>query len=126
MIRTVIADDNKLFRKALRKFLDSESIFEIIAEVKSGVEAVAMAEEETPDLVLMDIRMPGGNGLSAIRTIKKTKPNIKVVVLTLYDEKQLDAEAAKSGADAYVLKKDLYGSLIPIIQRLFPDNNYEK
>jgi len=126
MIRTIIAEDNKIFRKTLNNFLAGESNFEIVAEVDSGINAVAVVEEKSPDLVIMDIRMPGGDGLSATRKIKKFNPNIKVVMLTLWDEKQLRDEADKSGADAYVIKNQLYDNLIPTIQGILGNNHSEK
>lgn len=122
MIKTLIVEDNKVFRRTLKNFLTGESNIEIIAEVESGPEAVETAAKKAPDLVIMDIRMPGGSGLSATSQIKKSNPDIKVVMLTLWDEKELRDEAAKRGADAYVIKNKLYGSLIPTIKRLFNEN----
>lgn len=103
--RTVLlADDQTLFRKALGALLASSDSFKVVGEAEDGLEAIEKARELRPDLVLMDVRMPGCNGIEATRKIKVELPDITVVVLTVSDEDEDVFEAIKAGARGYLLK----------------------
>jgi DNA-binding NarL/FixJ family response regulator len=103
-VSILIADDHPLFRKGVRALLDSMSNIELVGEASSGAEAIAKAAELQPDMVLMDLRMPGGNGLDAIRQITQTSPNIRVVVVTMFADDDSVFDAMRAGARGYVLK----------------------
>lgn len=102
-MRILIADDHALFRDGLRSLLMAEG-HEVAGEAKNGREAVVLARELKPDLVLMDLQMPEVDGLAATRLISAEMPEVKVVVLTASEEEASLFEAIKSGAQGYLLK----------------------
>jgi DNA-binding NarL/FixJ family response regulator len=104
-MRLVIADDHALFRDGLRSLLEAHG-FDVVAEARDGREAVLATRSQRPDVVLMDISMPGMNGLDATRLISAELPDIRVVMLTASDSDQDLFEAIRSGASGY-LSKDL-------------------
>jgi DNA-binding NarL/FixJ family response regulator len=104
-IRLLLADDHHLFRKGLASLLEKEPGFEIIGEAQDGAEAVRKAQAHKPDLVLMDIHMPGVNGLEATRQITNALPATRVVMLTISEEDKDLFEAIKCGAHGYLSKK---------------------
>lgn len=102
-MRVLLADDHALFRAGLTNLLNAWGV-QIIGQAANGNEAIARARELHPDLVLMDINMPGLNGLEATRAIKAEFPDIKVIILTVSDDQEDLFEAIKSGAEGYLLK----------------------
>jgi DNA-binding NarL/FixJ family response regulator len=102
-MRILIADDHTLFRESLRSLLSSRG-FDVVGEAGEGREAMAIARRLQPDIVLMDIAMPGLDGLTATRLLSAEMPQIKVVILTASDEDAKLFEAIKSGAQGYLLK----------------------
>ena len=102
-MRILIADDHTLFRDGLRSLLTSHG-FEIVGEAREGAEAVELTRRLQPDIVLMDLSMPGLDGLAATRLISAEMPQVKVVVLTASDDDAKLFEAIKSGAQGYLLK----------------------
>lgn len=103
-IRILIADDHTLFREGLRLLLTSESDIEVVAEVGTGIDAVTQALLLKPALVLMDIKMPGGNGIEAVRAILQRNPAINILMLTMFDDERSVFAAIRAGARGYVLK----------------------
>jgi DNA-binding NarL/FixJ family response regulator len=104
-VRVLLVDDHDLFRKGLAGLLTRNKEFRVVGEARNGTEALSKARELKPDIVLMDIYMPGGNGLEATRRIREDLPASKVVILTVSEEDQNLFEAIKSGAHGYLLKK---------------------
>jgi len=104
-IRVLVADDHALFRQALRGILSTEGDLELIGEAGDGEEAVRMAIELVPDVVLMDVRMPKLAGIDAARRISTELPTTKIVMLTVSDEDSDLFEAIKAGASGYLLKE---------------------
>jgi DNA-binding NarL/FixJ family response regulator len=102
-MRILIADDHTLFRDSLRSLLTSRG-FEVVGEAREGREAVELARRLQPDVVLMDLAMPGLDGLAATRLLSAEMPQVKVIVLTGSDEDATLFEAIKSGAQGYLLK----------------------
>ena len=102
-MRILIADDHTLFRESLGSLLASRG-FEIVGQARDGREAVELARRLQPEIVLMDLSMPGLDGLAATRLISAEMPQVKVVVLTASDEDEKLFEAIKSGAQGYLLK----------------------
>ena len=100
----LIADDHPMFRKGLRALLNSISAVELVGEATNGEEAVALAEKLQPDVILMDLQMPGGGGLPAIRQIVQTSPHIGILVVTMFEDDDSVFAAMRSGARGYVLK----------------------
>lgn len=102
-MRVLLADDHALFRAGLTSLLSAWGV-QVIGQAANGNEAIARARELHPDLVLMDINMPGLNGLEATRAIKAEFSDIKVIILTVSDDQEDLFEAIKSGAEGYLLK----------------------
>jgi DNA-binding NarL/FixJ family response regulator len=103
-IRLLIADDHPVFRQGLQAMLDSNEQFEVIAEAADGDQAVTSTLELKPDVVLMDLRMPGLNGIDATRRILKTSPDTRVLVLTMFEDDDSVFAAMRAGARGYLLK----------------------
>src|SRR5512137_1038182 len=103
-ISILIADDHDVVRDGLRLILESEDDFEVIGEAANGAEAVRLCSEVHPQVVLMDLRMPGMDGLTAIKHIHQQQPDINIVILTTYNEDTLMIEGLRSGARSYLLK----------------------
>jgi DNA-binding NarL/FixJ family response regulator len=105
-LRVLLVDDHILFRTGVRAVLAARSDMEVVGEASDGLEAVAVARETMPDVILMDIAMPGCDGLEATRRIKREMPYVEVFMLTVSEDSQDLFEAIKSGAQGY-LTKDL-------------------
>jgi two-component system NarL family response regulator len=103
-IRVLIADDHERFRRGLRMVLEAEDGMEVVAEAANGAEAVAKVEQEAPDVVLMDVRMPTMNGIEATRAIRTEFPSTRIIMLTVSDEEDDLFDAVKAGANGYLLK----------------------
>lgn len=104
-IRVLICDDHALFRRGLSMVLETEDEIEVIGEAEDGEEAIRKAEELLPDVVLMDIRMPGINGIEATKAITEALPATKVLMLTVSDDEDDLFAAVKAGAAGYLLKE---------------------
>ena len=103
-IRVLIADDHALFRRGLEMVLQAEDDIDLVGQASDGAEAVTMAGESLPDVVLMDIRMPKTSGIEACRATKEVAPSAKIVMLTISDEEEDLFEAIRAGASGYLLK----------------------
>lgn len=117
-LRIIIADDHKIFREGLQKILESEPDIDVIAEAGTGVEALRLAEELCPNLMLVDILMPEMNGIEAIRQITEKRPEMLVIVLSMYGEKQLVIEALCAGAKGYLVKECASVELLTAIRNI--------
>ena len=115
-LRILIADDHEIVRRGLKALLSSRPDWIVCAEASTGREAVAMAEQHRPDIVVMDISMPGLNGLEATRKIRKVLPKTQVVILSIHYSDQLVREVLDSGARAYVLKSDASRDLLSAVE----------
>jgi len=104
LIRVLLADDHALFREGLAGILSAQPDFEVVGEASDGLEALVKVQELVPDLILMDVGMPGCDGLEATRRIKQDQPAVTIVMLTVRDEEEKLFEAIKSGAQGYLLK----------------------
>jgi len=123
-IRILLVDDHAVIRQALRMLLESQAELEVVADVENGREAVTAVEKLNPDVVLMDVVMPGLNGLEATRQIRRSSPGTKVVMLSGYvDEDQL-LESLRSGASGYIIKKSDVSELVLAIQTVHRGNSY--
>jgi CheY-like chemotaxis protein len=103
-IRVMIADDHRILREGLRSLLHEHPGVAVVAEAEDGRSAVHCAEESQPDIAIVDVTMPGLNGIEATRQIRAVSPATKVIALTMHAEKQFVTEMLKAGASAYVLK----------------------
>ena len=114
-LKVLIADDHPLLREALHRALESEEDMGVIAEARDGEEAVKLASELKPDVVVMDIVMPKVNGIEATKKIKEIAPNIAILILTAYDDDEYVLGLLDAGAAGYLLKSvrghDLVGAI---------------
>jgi len=104
MIRVLIADDHMVVREGLRAILDTAPDLLAVGEAADGAEAVCLVAEVAPDVVLMDLRMPGMDGIEAIGRIKARHPDVHVVILTTYDDDDYIVRGLRAGARGYLLK----------------------
>ena len=103
-IRVLIADDHPLYRDGMRGLLDSEPSTEVLGEASSGEEAIELAEALQPDVILMDIKMPGINGIEASREILNTNPQAGILMVTMFEDDDSLFAAMRAGARGYLLK----------------------
>jgi DNA-binding NarL/FixJ family response regulator len=103
-LNILIADDHPLFRKGMTALLETMPGIQVVGEAASGREAVELAASLKPDVVLMDLQMPDGNGLSATREITRAQPDIRILVITLFEDDDSIFAALKAGARGYILK----------------------
>lgn len=131
-INVLIADDHTLLRRGLVKLLEMTDDIKVVGQALNGHEAVEFAKELSPDVVLMDINMPGLNGIEATRLITKELGNIPILALTIHDDEEYIAEMIRAGARGYILKDSELNSLVQAIRRLaagesfFPSHLMEK
>jgi DNA-binding NarL/FixJ family response regulator len=117
-LRILIVDDHDIIRRGLRQLLTARQGWEVCGEAKTGREAVAMAEEMKPDMVLLDVSMPDLNGLEAARRIHKALPKTGILVLTMHFSDQLVREVVESGARGYILKSDADKELVSAVEAI--------
>jgi DNA-binding NarL/FixJ family response regulator len=117
-LRILIADDHEIVRRGLKKVLSSRHGWVVCAEAATGRDAIAMAAEHRPDIVVMDISMPGLNGLEATRKIRKMLPKAGILIFSLHYSDQLVREVVDAGARAYLLKSDATRDLLHAIEAL--------
>ncbi len=103
-IRILIADDHEVVREGLRLILEAEDDFVVVGEAADGREAIELVNSLKPQVVLMDLRMPGMDGLTAIKHLRQQWPDLNIVILTTYNEDALMIEGLRSGARSYLLK----------------------
>lgn len=128
-VRIMIVDDHEVVRVGLRALLERRPDFRVVAEAGSADEAVQKAMDHRPDVIVMDIRLPGGNGIEATRKIVEALPETRVIMLTSYAEDELLLEAIEAGASGYVLKQIGSDELITAIERVArgegPDRSFD-
>ena len=123
-IRVLLADDHQLLRQAMRLMLEMHEQIEVVADVSDGREAVEMTDRIKPDVVLMDLAMPGLNGVEATSQIVRQNPRVKVLVVTGYVDDQRVLAALRAGAHGYVVKRSDVNELLLAIQAVHLGNPY--
>jgi DNA-binding NarL/FixJ family response regulator len=112
MPRVLIVDDHAFIRRGVQTILHPFPEWELCGEADNGNDAIRMAEELKPEVILMDLSMPGLNGIEATRAIRKTQPGVKIVLLTLHESAELVRSAFRAGARGYLLKTDAEQELV--------------
>jgi DNA-binding NarL/FixJ family response regulator len=123
-LRILIADDHEVVRAGVRGLLANRPGWQVCAEAGSGREAVAQAEQHRPDLVIMDVSMPDGNGLEATKQIRERVPGCEVLVLSIHESNQLIREIVAAGARGYVLKTDAGRELMQAVETVSQHQPY--
>jgi DNA-binding NarL/FixJ family response regulator len=103
-MKILLCDDQAVIRDGLEMLLNLEKDFQVVGSAQDGAEAIELAGKKSPDLILMDLKMPGMNGIEATREIRKKHPHIKILVLTTYDDDEWVFDAIRAGASGYLLK----------------------
>ena len=123
-IRIVLADDHAILRQGLQSLLAQEHDIEVVAEVTDGRQAIAVAQEKTPHVMVMDLAMPGMNGVEATRRITSESPKTKVLCLSMHAEEQFVLAALRAGASGYLLKGASSEELVRAIRTLADGHKY--
>lgn len=123
-IKVLLAEDHTIVRKGLRSLLDKESGIKVIGEAEDGRDAIKKTEALQPDVVVMDIAMPGLNGLEATRQIKKRFPGMKIIILTVHANEEYVLQTLRAGASGYLVKKAAPADLIKAIQVVYKGDSY--
>lgn len=114
--RLLIADDHKIVRDGLRSLLEKQPDMDVVGEAKTGREAVRMAREKKPDVLIMDISMPDINGIEAAKKILAVQPGIRIIALSMHSEPVLVREMIQAGAHAFLLKECAFDELIAAVK----------
>ncbi|GLH64262.1 MULTISPECIES: response regulator transcription factor [Bacillaceae] len=122
--RIAIIDDHQLFREGIKRILEFEEEFEVVAEGADGSEALSIVEEHRPDIVIMDINMPNINGVEATKQLIETYPDTKVVVLSIHDDENYVMRALQTGATGYLLKEMDADTLIEAVKIVAEGGSY--
>jgi len=118
MIQVLIADDHALVRDGLRHILQNASGFEVVGEANDGISTIALARSNAADVLVLDLSMPGRNGVELIKQIKEEKPALRVLVLTMHAEQQYAVRAFKAGASGYLTKESASAELVTAVSKV--------
>ena len=116
--RLLIVDDHEIFRRGLRALLEPSSEWQICGEAVDGLDAVEQCKSLKPDIVVLDVSMPGLNGLEAARLIRRENPESKIVIITQHDSPQIRSAALEAGARAFVTKSAVGSELVSALRNL--------
>ncbi len=123
-IRILLVDDHSILREGIKALLENQHGIEVVAEAENGREAVLKATQIQPDVVLLDISMPLMDGLEATRQMKRENPEVKVLVLTMYDDEEYFFQLLRAGASGYVTKKAVGKELTSAIEAVYRGESY--
>lgn len=123
-LRLLIADDHPIVRAGLRSLLEPQTDMEVVAEVEDGAGAVQAVQADPPDLVLIDVSMPGMNGLEATNRISAAAPEVKVLILSMHSDRRFVRAALRSGAHGYLLKECAQDELVAAIRAVLAGQVY--
>ncbi|MEW6288058.1 MAG: response regulator transcription factor [Chloroflexota bacterium] len=124
MTTIILADDHQVLREALRLLLETQSDFHVVAETGDGLEAAALVEKHRPDVLIVDMRMPGLSGLEVARRTKRLSPATKVIILSMYDTEAYVVDSLAAGAAGYVLKQSSSQELVSAIHQTLGGSVY--
>jgi DNA-binding NarL/FixJ family response regulator len=124
MTTIVLADDHLVVRKGMRSLLETEPDFELVGEADDGLQAVQLVERLTPDVVVLDLMMPGLNGIEVTRQIRKRSPHTKIIILSMHTNDEYVLEALQCGANGYVLKDAGATELVGAVRDVAEEKRY--
>lgn len=122
--KIVIIDDHQLFREGVKRILDFEPSFEVVAEGDDGSEAIQLVEQHQPDVVIMDINMPNINGVEATASLIEKYPESKVIILSIHDDENYVTHALRTGATGYLLKEMDADALVEAVKVVADGGSY--
>jgi len=122
--RIVIVDDHPLFRKGLQELIHSDGDFLVCAEASDAAEAMGVIRKETPDLAIVDLSLPGANGIELIKNVRAEFPKLPILVLSMHDESLYALRALRAGAEGYVMKHEAMANVIQAIREVFNGRPY--
>ena len=122
--RILLADDHRLMREGLKTLISGEADLEVVGEAEDGRSAVSLALELVPDIVIMDVAMPGLNGIEATRQILKQAPSVRVIALSMHSDRRFVGEMLKVGASGYLLKDGAFDELVRAIRAVLAGQTY--
>jgi DNA-binding NarL/FixJ family response regulator len=123
-VKILIADDHEVMRHGVRNLLTAQSGWEICGEAASGREALQMIEAHEPQVAILDLSMPGLNGMDAARQVRKSLPDTKIIIFTMHETEDLVREVFRSGAHGYVLKSDAGTHLVAAVQAVLEGRHF--
>jgi two-component system, NarL family, invasion response regulator UvrY len=124
MIRVLLADDHSIVREGLRRIVEESGDMEVIAEAADGREALRQVEAMTPDVAVVDISMPGIDGLEVVGRLKDSRPGLPVLILTMHEEAQYIVRAIEAGAMGYLTKQSAPEQLVTAIRKVHQGKRY--
>ena len=122
--KVMIADDHAIIRSGLRAILEADKTLKLTGEATGGYEAIELVDRTPPQILLLDISMPDLDGISVTRNLVSRHPDLKILILTIHEDRALLREAIKSGASGYILKKAAEADLIAAIQTILKGDTY--
>ncbi len=123
-VRVLLADDHTLVRAGVRRILESQPGVTVVAEAADGPGALALVAEHEADVLVLDLKMPGLDGIEVLRSVKSSHPALKVVVVTMFEAREYVARAVKLGADAYLLKDSAVQDLTAALDAVMAGRSY--
>jgi len=123
-MKILIADDHGVMREGLKVLIDNQPGMEVVGQAENGHKAIQLAEQLSPDVILMDIAMPDMNGVEAARFILKANPDIRIIALSVHFDKHFVTEILKAGASGYVLKSCLFDEVLRAVQTVGAGGHY--
>ena len=124
MIKVLLADDHAIVRAGLRRLVEESGDIEVIAEAADGREAIRLAQEQEPDVAVLDLTMPGLDGIEVISQLKLYCPKLPILVLTMQEEEQFVVRSLKAGAQGYITKQSAPEQLVKAIRKVFAGGGY--
>jgi DNA-binding NarL/FixJ family response regulator len=123
-IRVLIADDHAIVRTGLRALINGDPGMELVGEATNGEEAIALAQATNPNVIVLDLSMPGLDGIKVTRKIKRQQPEVRILILTVHEDDALLREAIRAGASGYIIKHAAENELIAAIHAVLMDDIY--
>ena len=124
MIKVLLADDHSLVRAGLRRIIEESEDIEVVAEADDGRTAIQLAQEKMPDIAVVDISMPGLDGLEVVSQLKVYRPELPIIILTMHEEEQYVVRAIEAGAMGYVTKRSAPEQLVKAIRQVMSGSRY--
>ena len=124
MIKVLLADDHSIVREGLRRIIEESEDIEVIAEADDGRIAIQLAQEKLPDIAVVDISMPGLDGLEVVSQLKVYRPELPIIILTMHEEEQYVVRAIEAGAMGYVTKRSAPEQLVKAIRQVMGGTRY--